>query len=117
MKSILIYLLTILFCQELNVKLVTVTTDKQKYGVRIRAEPDHKTLGARLKGAFKSVMEAIKKLTDDQLMAFQHDGEIIVDGNQLGPDDLRLIYTFDSSSSETPSHYEAHSDSNVSRHS
>ena len=39
---------------------VTTTSDKQNYGVRLRAEPDHKTLGARLKGAFKSVMAAIR---------------------------------------------------------
>lgn len=46
--------------EELNVRRVTVTSDKQAYGVSLRAEPDHKTLGARLKQAFKPVMAAIK---------------------------------------------------------
>lgn len=36
--------------EELNVRGVTVTADKAKYGVHLRAEPDHKTLGFRLKG-------------------------------------------------------------------
>jgi isoleucyl-tRNA synthetase len=99
--------------EELNVRVVTVTTDKHKYGIRLRAEPDHKTLGARLKGAFKSVMGAIKDLTDDQLMAFQQTGQIDVAGHQLGPEDLRLIYTFDSTNDDTPSHYEAHSNNNI----
>ena len=31
--------------QELNVRVVTVTADKQKYGVMLRAVPDHKVLG------------------------------------------------------------------------
>lgn len=46
--------------EELNVRKVTLSTDKVKYGVTLRAEPDHKTLGARLKSAFKDVMSDIK---------------------------------------------------------
>lgn len=46
--------------EELNVRQVTVTCDKQAYGVSLRAEPDHKTLGARIKQAFKLVTAAIK---------------------------------------------------------
>lgn len=92
---------------------MTVTTDKHKYGVQLRAEPDHKTLGARLKGAFKAVTAAIKELSDDQLMEFQRTGEIEVAGNKLSPEDLRLIYTFSVANDPTQSHYEAHSDSNV----
>jgi len=95
------------------VRTVTVTSDKHKYGVMLRAEPDHKVLGARLKGAFKSVLTAIKDLTDDQLMVFQQKGNIEVAGHQLGTEDLRLIYTFDKTSEDTPNHYEAHSDNSV----
>jgi len=101
--------------QELNVRMVTVTADKRKYGVRLRAEPDHKVLGARLKAAFKTVLSAIKDLTDEQLTSFQQTGLITVCGHELGPDDLRLIYTFDQTSDDTPNHYEAASDNNVSR--
>lgn len=97
--------------EELNVRSVTVTTDKHCYGVTLRAEPDHRTLGARLKGAFKAVAAAVKDLSDDQLMAFQQSGQIeVAGGHRLGAEDIRLIYTFDSQSEETPSHYEAHSD-------
>ena len=38
---------------ELNVKETVTTTDKAKYGVKLVAQPDHKTLGLKLKGAFK----------------------------------------------------------------
>jgi len=101
--------------QELNVRTVTMTADKRKYGVQLRAEPDHKVLGARLKAAFKTVLSAVKDLTDDQLTTFQQTGRMSVCGHELGPDDLRLIYTFDQTSDETPNHYEACSDNNVSR--
>lgn len=92
---------------------MTVTSDKHKYGVLLRAEPDHKVLGARLKGAFKSVLNAIKELTDEQLVQFQQTGSIEVAGHQLGVEDLRIIHTFDKSSDDAPNHYEAHSDNSV----
>jgi len=101
--------------QELNVRVVTVTADKRKYGVMLRAEPDHKVLGARLKAAFKTVLAAIKNLTDEELTTFQQSGEMVVGGHRLGPDDLRLIYTFDQTSDDTPNHYDAYSDNNVRR--
>jgi len=96
--------------QELNVRVVTVTADKQKYGVVLRAEPDHKVLGTRLKAAFKSVLTGIKDLSDDQLTTFQQSGQIDVCGHRLGSDDLRLIYK---TSADTLNHYEAHSDNDV----
>ena len=39
--------------EELNIKHLTMSSQKTDYNVTLRAEPDHKTLGARLKGAFK----------------------------------------------------------------
>lgn len=42
---------------------ITVSSDKQKFGVRLRAEPDNQALGRRLKGAFKEVSQAIKGTT------------------------------------------------------
>ena len=38
---------------ELNVKEIITTRDKAKYGVKLAAQPEHKTLGLKLKGAFK----------------------------------------------------------------
>lgn len=49
--------------QEVNVRKITVSSDKQKFGVRLRAEPDNQALGRRLKGAFKEVSQAIKGTT------------------------------------------------------
>lgn len=81
--------------EELNVKKLTTTTDKEKYGARLHAEPDHRVLGAKLKQQFKPVMKAIQELTDEQLMNFEKTGEIEVLGHKLVEGDLRLMYKFD----------------------
>ncbi len=94
---------------ELNVKKLTLSTDKEQYGVKLRAEPDHKTLGARLKGAFKDVTKEIKALTDKQVTAFIKSGEIDVLGHKLGEEDLRVMYSFDGSNDK----YEAHSEADI----
>ena len=60
--------------QELNVRELTMSTDKDKYGIRLRAEPDHMVLGKRLKGAFKAITASIKELSSEQLEAFQKTG-------------------------------------------
>ncbi|XP_041129099.1 isoleucine--tRNA ligase, cytoplasmic-like [Polyodon spathula] len=98
--------------EELNVRQLTLSTDKDKYGIRLRAEPDHMVLGKRLKGAFKSVTAAIKELKSEQLESFQKTGTIVVEGQELHEEDLRLMYTFDQGSG-TASQYEAHSDAQV----
>ncbi|XP_069793365.1 isoleucine--tRNA ligase, cytoplasmic isoform X2 [Narcine bancroftii] len=95
--------------EELNVRQLTLSTDKDKYGIRLRAEPDHMVLGKRLKGAFKSVTAAIKGLQSFQLEEFQKTGTIVVEGHELHEEDLRLLYTFDASTNEN-AQYEAHSD-------
>ena len=50
----------LIYPQELNVRKITVSSDKHKFGVQLRGEPDNQTLGRRLKGAFKQVSQAIK---------------------------------------------------------
>uniref|UniRef100_A0A672UBI2 isoleucine--tRNA ligase n=1 Tax=Strigops habroptila TaxID=2489341 RepID=A0A672UBI2_STRHB len=92
--------------EELNVRQVTLSTNKEKYGVRLRAEPDHMVLGKRLKGAFKLVMAAIKELKSEQLEEFQEAGTIVVEGHELHGEDLRLMYQVAGGSAQ----FEAHSD-------
>uniref|UniRef100_A0A665UCE5 Isoleucine--tRNA ligase, cytoplasmic n=1 Tax=Echeneis naucrates TaxID=173247 RepID=A0A665UCE5_ECHNA len=98
--------------EELNVRQLTLSTDKDKYGIRLRAEPDHMVLGKRLKGAFKAVTTSIKELKSEQLETFQKTGSIIVDGHELHEEDLRLMYTFNQNS-DSAAQYEAHSDAQV----
>lgn len=95
--------------KELNVRKVTLSTDKNKYGIRLRAEPDHMVLGKRLKGAFKAVMVAVKQLSNEELEQFQKSGSIVVEGHELHEEDIRLMYTFDQATGGT-AQFEAHSD-------
>ena len=44
----------------MNVKQVTTSKDKEKYGLRLKADLDFQRLGRRLKQDFKKVQEAIK---------------------------------------------------------
>ncbi|KYM99997.1 PREDICTED: isoleucine--tRNA ligase, cytoplasmic [Cyphomyrmex costatus] len=100
--------------EELNIKKLTVTTDKEKYGVTLRAEPDHKTLGARLKGEFKQIIQAIKELSDEQLQKFVSTKEIVVQGHKLEEQDLRLMFSFTGPAAEQLSkQYEAHSEGSI----
>ncbi|NXB83573.1 SYIC protein, partial [Vidua chalybeata] len=96
--------------EELNVRALTLSADKGKYGVRLRAEPEHTVLGRRLKGAFKPVMAAIKELSSEQLERFQETGlYIVVEGHELHGEDLRLMYQMTEGSAQ----FEAHSDDQV----
>uniref|UniRef100_A0A8C5UB44 Isoleucine--tRNA ligase, cytoplasmic n=1 Tax=Malurus cyaneus samueli TaxID=2593467 RepID=A0A8C5UB44_9PASS len=92
--------------EELNVRVLTLSADKGRYGVRLRAEPEHTVLGRRLKGAFKGVMAAIKELSSEQLERFQETGSIVVEGHELHGEDLRLMYQMTEGSAQ----FEAHSD-------
>ncbi|KAM4894103.1 isoleucine--tRNA ligase, cytoplasmic [Sylvia borin] len=95
--------------EELNVRALTLSADKARYGVRLRAEPEHTVLGRRLKGAFKAVMAAIKELSSEQLETFQETGSIVVEGHELHGEDLRLMYQMTEGSAQ----FEAHSDAQV----
>nr|XP_054496212.1 isoleucine--tRNA ligase, cytoplasmic isoform X2 [Agelaius phoeniceus] len=95
--------------EELNVRALTLSADKARYGVRLRAEPEHTVLGRRLKGAFKPLMAAIKQLSSEQLERFQETGSIVVEGHELHGEDLRLMYQMTEGSAQ----FEAHSDAQV----
>ena len=96
---------------ELNIKCLTMSTQKADYNVKLRAEPDHKTLGARLKGAFKDVTKEIKSLNDSEVTRFVQTGKIAILGHDLGLEDLRIMYSFGEDGSK--SKYEAQSDNEV----
>jgi len=101
--------------EELNVRKLTLSANKAAYGVTLRAEPDHKTLGLRLKGAFKAVMAEIKTLSDEVLTKFV-DGaeELEVQGHKLTREDVRIMYSFAGErAAELGQKYEADSSEDV----
>lgn len=95
---------------ELNVRKLTVTTDKSVYGITLRAEPDHKVLGLRLKQDFKNVTLAIKNLSDAEINEFVTKGYREIVGHRVELSEIRLIFKSDSLNTEK---YEVHSDNDV----
>merc|ERR1712012_1418672 len=100
--------------EELNVRSVTVSSDKASYGVTLRAEPDHKTLGFRLKGDFKAVMAEIKQLSDAQLTSFLEGEKLVLKGHDITMEDIRIMYSFTGDKSkELSEKYEADSQEDI----
>lgn len=95
---------------ELNVRDLQLTTDKKKYGISLRAEPDHKVLGLRLKQSFKAVTLAIKALTDLEISDMVNKGSKEIAGHLIDVSEIRIIFNADAVTSEK---YEVHSDNDV----
>lgn len=95
---------------ELNARQLITCADKAKYGVKMRAEPDHKTLGLRLKGDFKAVMAAIKQLSDQQIQTALEKGYFEILTHRIELEEVRVIYAM---ADNMDSKYEAHSDNDV----
>jgi isoleucyl-tRNA synthetase len=73
LKSLEPYILS-----EMNVEKLTVSQDKHKYGVKLRAEPNFKSLG-RLKKDQKKVSEYLKsKVTEEELEMFLSMGKLTI---------------------------------------
>jgi len=100
--------------EELNIKSVTLSSDKASYGVTLRAEPDHKTLGLRLKGAFKPVMAEIKQLSDQVITSFLDGEKLVIQGHDIVAEDIRIMYSFSGEKSkELSEKYEADSEGDI----
>lgn len=100
--------------EELNIKCLTVTSDKIKYGVQLRAEPDTKSLGLKFRSASKQIAQAVKDLNDSQITEFLSKGSITVCGQELLEGDLRLQHSFTGEKAkELSQRYQAHSSDGV----
>uniref|UniRef100_A0A6A7FTY3 Isoleucine--tRNA ligase, cytoplasmic n=1 Tax=Hirondellea gigas TaxID=1518452 RepID=A0A6A7FTY3_9CRUS len=100
--------------EELNVRVVTTSTDKNKYGVCLKAEINFKLLGARLKGDMKKVQQAVAELTDEQITSTLSSGSIEVVGHSIAADEIVVKYQFSGErANELSSKYQAHSDATV----
>uniref|UniRef100_A0A915PQN9 Isoleucine--tRNA ligase, cytoplasmic n=1 Tax=Setaria digitata TaxID=48799 RepID=A0A915PQN9_9BILA len=79
---------------EVNVRMLTVSHDKQKYNVHLKAEPNFRLLGARLKGDQKKVVDYLKnKVTENELEQFAERGTLNVLGYELVSEEVSLSYT------------------------
>ncbi|KAG5897843.1 hypothetical protein JTB14_011841 [Gonioctena quinquepunctata] len=95
---------------ELNVRKISSTTDKSRFGITLRAEPDHKVLGARLKLEFKAVTQGLKSLTDNEINEMVAEGFRDIAGQRIDISEVRLIFKSESLNTDQ---YEVHSDNDV----
>lgn len=78
--------------QELNVQDFTITTSEDEYNVQIKAVPNQRDLGKRLKGDARKVCDAVRSLSADQIEEFKTNGKLEVLGHELTQSDINLEY-------------------------
>ena len=71
-------------------RTLTLASEDSEYGVQLKAEPDSKRLGERLKGEFKKLAPAIKALRNEDLAVLQEKGELEVMGHVLTQEDIKV---------------------------
>ncbi|VAI81034.1 unnamed protein product [Triticum turgidum subsp. durum] len=79
--------------EEMNVKTVTPCNDPMKYA-SLRAEPNFSVLGKRLGKDMGKVSNEVKKMTQEQILAFEQSGEISFLGHCLTLDDIKVVRQF-----------------------
>uniref|UniRef100_A0A914RMW5 Uncharacterized protein n=1 Tax=Parascaris equorum TaxID=6256 RepID=A0A914RMW5_PAREQ len=90
---------------------MTVSQDKAKYGVHLKAEPNFRLLGARLKGDQKKVADYLKnRISEEELTSFVEKGTLNVLGYDLNAEEVTLSYST-SGDSSLGAHFETNSDS------
>ena len=75
--------------EELNVKALEIERD-ESHLVSLSARPNFKTLGKKLGPALKSVGEALKALSQEDLRKAASGEAIVVDGHELSGEDLLI---------------------------
>jgi isoleucyl-tRNA synthetase len=95
--------------KELNVGKIELKKESGEGAVVLKAKPDKKRLGTRLRGEFAAVEKQLEHLSNQQLEAFETSGKIVVCGHELTNQDLQIVREF----AGDPKRYEAAWSSNV----
>ncbi|VDK74689.1 unnamed protein product, partial [Onchocerca ochengi] len=95
---------------EVNVRMLTVSHNKEKYGVYLKAEPNFRLLGSRLKNDQKKVVDYLKnQVTEKELEQFAEQGTLNILGYELSAEEVNLSYACRGVQA-TNERMEAHSD-------
>ncbi|KAI1715693.1 tRNA synthetases class I (I, l, M and v) domain-containing protein [Ditylenchus destructor] len=91
---------------ELNVQSMTLSQDKHKYGVKLKAEPNFKNL-SRFRAEQKNVVNYLKsQVTEVELEKFLSEKKLTVLGRELGEDDLKVSFYSDTAQQMTDEKWE-----------
>ena len=80
---------------ELNVRDLVLTSDEDRYHVRLRAVPNWPRIGQRLKRDAQSLRRALPALDEARLRAFVRDKRMVVNGVELDEEDLIVVKEVD----------------------
>jgi isoleucyl-tRNA synthetase len=98
----------------MNVMELIVSQDKQKYGVQLKAEPNFRLLGARLKGDQKTVTNHLKtKVTEEELEKLLDEGKMTVLGYELTAEEVAISFTVDPNKTSEDEKWETAASSSV----
>uniref|UniRef100_A0A336LLA8 Isoleucine--tRNA ligase, cytoplasmic n=1 Tax=Culicoides sonorensis TaxID=179676 RepID=A0A336LLA8_CULSO len=97
---------------ELNVRKITFSSEKEKYGVKLKADIDYRALGARLKNDLKTVKNLVQNMTDSDIQSHLKKGYFDLAGHKIELEHVRIIYQL-GSESHKDQRYEANSDNEV----
>lgn len=86
-KSLEQYILT-----EMNVRKLTITDDKDKFGIKLQAKPDYKTLGIHFKSDYKSITQIIESLNDNEINNLITNDYVDVKGVHIEKSFVRLTF-------------------------
>ncbi|XP_063703466.1 isoleucine--tRNA ligase, cytoplasmic-like [Culicoides brevitarsis] len=99
---------------ELNVRKLTFSSDKEKFGVKLKADLDYRALGSRLKNDLKAVKTSVQNMTDADIQASVKKGFFELAGHKIELEHVKVIYQMgDSQQQQKDQRFEANSDSEV----
>ena len=75
--------------EEVNVRSLKTCADPLQY-CSLRAEPDYASLGKRLGRGMAKVGKAVKGMSTDQILQFEAQGNITLEGETLGSGDIKV---------------------------
>ena len=78
--------------EEVNVRSLKTCSDPLQY-CTLRAEPDYPSLGKRLGKAMAKIGKAVKGMTTQQILDFEAQGTIALEGESLGAGEIRVSHT------------------------
>jgi len=95
---------------ELNVKKLTISQDKSKYGVSLKAIPNQKLLGLRLKNDRSKVTKYLQEeATEEELENFIESGKMTVHGYELSSEEVEVAFTCSNTEKKAEETWEDHS--------
>ncbi|KAK0399026.1 hypothetical protein QR680_002872 [Steinernema hermaphroditum] len=96
---------------ECNVKKLTVSQDKKKYGVELKAKPNFRVLGPRLKGDQKKVGNYLKnEITQEELSMLLEEGSVHIHGHEITTEEVAMTYKCDPSKVNLCGNFDVNSD-------